>query len=70
MPKRAGQARLKMIEQMLEQAPVEDIVHELDFRERVDRERKELTVGKMISSGQVKRGIAKRRKSAGLQAPE
>ena len=56
MPKRAKQVLLKMIESMPKQVPAEDMTYEFYVRQRVDRERKELTVGKTISHEQVKRG--------------
>ncbi len=65
MPKGTKQAVLKMIERMPEQSSVEDIMYELYFRQRVDRGLKELAPGRTISHEQVKRGIAKWRKSAG-----
>ena len=54
-----------MIERMPERSTVEDIVYELYFRQRVDRGLKELAEGKTISHEQVKRGMAKWRKSVG-----
>ncbi len=65
MPKGTKQAVLKMIERMPEKSSVEDIMYELYFRQRVDRGLKELAAGKTISHKQVKRSIAKWRKSAG-----
>lgn len=65
MPKGTKQAVLKMIERMPEQSSVEDIMYELYFRQRVDRGLKELAAGKTISHDQVKRSIAKWRKSVG-----
>jgi predicted transcriptional regulator len=65
MPKGTKQAVLKMIERMPEQSSVEDIMYELYFRQRVDRGLKELAAGKIISHDQVKRSIAKWRKSVG-----
>ena len=66
MPKGTKQAVLKMIERMPEQSSVEDIMYELYFRQRVDRGLTELAAGRTISHEQVKRSIAKWRKSAGL----
>jgi predicted transcriptional regulator len=62
---RAKQTVLKMIERMPEQASMEDIMYELYFRQRVDRGLKELTAGKTISHEQVRRSLAKWRKSVG-----
>ena len=65
MPKGTKQAVLKMIERMPDKASVEDIMYELYFRQRVDRGLEELTADRTISHEQVKRSIAKWRKSAG-----
>ena len=65
MPKGTKQAVLKMIERMPDKSSVEDIMYELYFRQRVDRGLTELAAGKTISHEQVKRSIAKWRKSAG-----
>lgn len=65
MPKGTKQAVLKMIEQMPDKSSVEDIMYELYFRQRVDRGLKELAAGKTISHEQVKRSIAKWKKSSG-----
>ena len=65
MPKETKQAVLKMIERMPDKSSVEDIIYELYFKQRVDRGLKELVAGKTISHEQVKRSIAKWRKSDG-----
>jgi predicted transcriptional regulator len=65
MPKGTKQAVLKMIEQMPDKSSVEDIMYELYFRQRVDRGLKELAAGKTVSHEQLKRSIAKWRRSSG-----
>lgn len=54
------QAALRMIRRMPDDASLEDIMHELYFRQRVDRGLRELDEGKTVSHEEVKRSLVSR----------
>jgi predicted transcriptional regulator len=62
------QAALKIIEQMPDDVSLEDIMHELYFRQRVDRGLKESEEGKLIPHDEVMREIAEWLRSSGRPA--
>ncbi len=59
------QTALRLIESLPADASLEDIMYELYFRQRVDRGLRELSEGRTVSHGEVKRSLAKWLKSAG-----
>lgn len=59
------QTALRLIESLPPDASLEDIMYELYFRQRVDRGLRELSEGRTVSHGAVKRSLAKWLKSAG-----
>lgn len=58
-------AALKIIEQMPEDASLEDIMYRLFFRERIDRGLREADEGKTIPHDEVKRSLSEWLQSAG-----
>lgn len=65
MASNTKQAVLKIIEQMPDDASLEDIIYEVYFRKRVDRGLREFDKGKTVSHEEVKRSLAKWLRSAG-----
>jgi hypothetical protein len=59
------EAALRIIEQMPEDASLEEIMYGLFFRERVDRGLREASGGKTIPVDEVKRSLAAWLQSAG-----
>ena len=59
------QEALRIIQRMPEDASLEDVMHELYFRKRVDRGIRELDEGKTVSHQEVKRSLIKWLQSAG-----
>ena len=66
MPGRNKQTALKIISRIPDDAPLEDIMYELYFRQRVNRGLRELQEGKTLSHQEVKRSPAKWLQSAGM----
>ena len=61
----AKRIALRVIEQMPEDASLEDLMYELYFRQRVDRGLRELQKNKIVSHEDVKRSVARWLRSAG-----
>lgn len=59
MAKSVKQAALTVIGQMPDDAPLEDIMYELYFRQRIDRGLRELEEGKTVSHEEVKRSLVR-----------
>ena len=66
MAGRNKQTALKIISRMPDDAPLEDIMYELYFRQRVNRGLRELQEGKTLSHQEVKRSLTKWLQSAGM----
>ena len=56
---------LKLIEAMPDSVPLEDIMYELYFRQRVDRGLDELEQGRVVSHEQIKESLAAWLQSSG-----
>ncbi|HLE36311.1 MAG TPA: hypothetical protein VI699_04120 [Candidatus Acidoferrales bacterium] len=59
------QVALRIIQQMPEDASLEEVMYELYFRQRVDRGLREFDAGKTVSHQAVKRSLVKWLQSAG-----
>jgi len=58
-------AALRLIEQLPENASLEEVMYELYFRQRVERGLRELEKGKTVSHDAVRRSVARWLRSAG-----
>lgn len=58
-------AALRIVEGMPDDASLEDIMHELYFRQRVDRGLAELEQGRTVAHDEVERGLAEWLRSDG-----
>jgi len=56
---------LRIIQQLPDEASLEDIMYELYVRQRIDRGLRELAAGRTVSHAEVKRSVAKWLRSAG-----
>ena len=65
MVQSSKQAAIRIIEEMPEDASLEQIMYGLFFRERVDRGLKELDKGKTVSHEEVRRSVARWLRSSG-----
>ena len=59
------QVALKLIENLPDDASLEEVMYELYFRQRVDRGLRELDEGKTVSHAEIKRSLAKWLQSVG-----
>lgn len=58
-------AALRIIQQLPDEASLEEIMYELYVRQRIDRGLRELAAGRTVSHAEVKRSVAKWLRSAG-----